>query len=68
MVTAVENETLTRISKGTPMGEYFRRFWHPAVLSEEIPAPDCPPVKVRLLGENLIAFRDSSGKPGLVGQ
>ena len=68
MVTAVENETLTRTGRGTPMGEYFRRFWHPVLLSEEVPAPDCPPVRVRLMGENLIAFRDSTGKVGLVEQ
>jgi phenylpropionate dioxygenase-like ring-hydroxylating dioxygenase large terminal subunit len=50
------------------MGNYFRRFWQPALLSEELPAPDSPPVRVRLLGENLIAFRDSNGKVGLVEQ
>jgi phthalate 4,5-dioxygenase len=66
MVTAVENETLTRTGRATGMGEYFRRFWQPALLSEEIPAPDCPPVRVRLLGEDLIAFRDSSGRVGLL--
>jgi phenylpropionate dioxygenase-like ring-hydroxylating dioxygenase large terminal subunit len=65
-MTAAENEMLTRIGKGTPMGEYFRRFWHPAVASSEVPAPDSPPVRVRLLGEDLIAFRDSSGKVGLL--
>src|SRR3954465_14487618 len=66
MVTAVENETLTRTGKGTGMGEYFRRFWQPALLSEEIPAPDSPPVRVRLFGEDLIAFRDTSGRIGLM--
>lgn len=66
MVSAVENEILTRIGPGTPMGAYFRRFWQPALLSEEVPAPDSPPVRVTLLGERLIAFRDSSGRVGLV--
>jgi phthalate 4,5-dioxygenase oxygenase subunit len=68
VVTAVENEILTRTARGTAMGEYFRRFWQPALLSEEIPAPDCPPVRVTLMGERLIAFRDSNGKIGLIGQ
>jgi phenylpropionate dioxygenase-like ring-hydroxylating dioxygenase large terminal subunit len=49
------------------MGKLFRRYWIPALLSEEIPAPDCAPVRVRLLGEDLIAFRDSEGKTALVG-
>ncbi|MFM9966830.1 MAG: Rieske 2Fe-2S domain-containing protein [Burkholderiales bacterium] len=68
MVTAVENETLVRVGQGTPMGEYFRRFWLPAVLSEEVPAPDCPPVRVTMMGERLIAFRDSNGKVGLMAE
>lgn len=48
------------------MGELFRRFWLPALLSEEIPTPDCAPVRVKLLGEELLAFRDTRGKIGLV--
>ena len=47
------------------MGELFRRFWMPACLSEEIPSADCPPVRVKLLGESLIAFRDSNGTRGV---
>src|SRR5262245_16418996 len=50
------------------MGEGMRRYWIPAWLSAEIPEPDCPPVKVKLLGENLVAFRDSSGRIGLLGE
>ena len=46
----------------------MRRYWVPALLSSEIPEPDCPPVKVRLLGESLVAFRDSSGRVGLLGE
>ena len=61
-----ENETLTRVGKGTPMGEVFRRYWIPACLSEEVPTPDSPPVRVRLLGEDLVAFRDTNGTVGLV--
>src|SRR5919202_1628516 len=48
------------------MGDFFRRYWLPALLSEEIPEPDCPPVQVRLLGEELVAFRDSQGRIGLL--
>jgi phenylpropionate dioxygenase-like ring-hydroxylating dioxygenase large terminal subunit len=68
MLSAADNELLTRTDKGTPAGEFFRRFWMPALLSEEVPAPDCPPVRVRLMGERLVAFRNSSGVVGLVGQ
>ncbi|MEA2641906.1 MAG: phthalate 4,5-dioxygenase [Chloroflexota bacterium] len=68
MLTAEENELLTRVGPGTPMGELFRRYWIPAVLSEEVPEPDCTPVRTKLLGEELIAFRDSSGRVGLLGE
>jgi phenylpropionate dioxygenase-like ring-hydroxylating dioxygenase large terminal subunit len=63
---ARENELLTRIGPGTPMGALYRRFWTPALLSEELKGPDCPPVRVKLLGENLVAFRDTSGHVGLL--
>jgi phthalate 4,5-dioxygenase len=66
MFSREENEMLTRVERGAPMGELFRRYWIPALLSEEIPAPDSPPVKVRLLGEELVAFRDSQGRIGLL--
>lgn len=66
MLTHEENDMLTMTGPGTPMGDLFRRFWIPACLSEEIPSADCPPVRVKLLGENLVAFRDSNGTPGLV--
>jgi phthalate 4,5-dioxygenase oxygenase subunit len=66
MLSREENELLTRTSPGTPMGELIRRYWIPALLSEEIPAADCPPVRVRLLGEHLVAFRDSQGRIGLI--
>ena len=61
-----ENDFMTRVGPGEPMGELFRRFWLPALLSEELPTPDGEPVRVRLLGEDLIAFRDSDGRVGLV--
>ena len=62
MLSKKENDLLTRVGPRTPMGEVMRRYWLPALLAEEIPAPDCPPVRVRLLGEDLIGFRDSQGK------
>src|SRR4051812_46148203 len=65
-ITKELNERLTRVGPGTPMGELFRRYWIPACLSEEIPEPDSPQVRVRILGEDLIAYRDSSGAVGLV--
>jgi phenylpropionate dioxygenase-like ring-hydroxylating dioxygenase large terminal subunit len=61
------NEALTRVGPGTRMGTLLRRYWLPALLSSEIPEPDGPPVRVRLLGENLVAFRDSAGQVGLLG-
>ncbi len=66
MLTRDDNETLTRTDQGTPMGEVMRRYWLPALLTSELPRPDCPPVRVRLLGEQLVAFRDTEGKVGLL--
>ena len=68
MLSKEENELLTRTGAGTPMGTLLRRYWIPALLSEEVPEPDCPPVQVRLLGEELVAFRDSQGRVGLLGE
>ncbi len=64
--TREENRLLTETGPGTPMGNYFRRFWLPALLSEELPSPGCPPVRVTLLGEELVAFRDAGGNVGLL--
>src|SRR6185312_14745311 len=61
-----DNERLVRVGPGTPAGELFRRYWQPAALAEEVAAPDGPPVRVRLLCEDLVAFRDSAGRVGLV--
>ena len=66
MLRPEQNDFLTRTGQGTPMGEMFRRYWIPALLAEELPEPDCPPVRVQLLSERLIAFRDSAGRLGLV--
>jgi phenylpropionate dioxygenase-like ring-hydroxylating dioxygenase large terminal subunit len=64
MLKKEQNELLTRTQAGSPMGELFRRYWLPALLSSELPNPDCPPVRLQLLGEKLITFRDTSGKLG----
>lgn len=66
MLKKEDNERLTRVGPGTPGGELFRRYWMPAALSEELPEKDGAPLRVRLLGEDLIAFRDSEGNVGLV--
>ena len=66
MLTETENELLTRVGPSTPMGEVLRRYWVPACLSSELPEPDCPPIRVRLLGEGLVAFRDTEGQVGLM--
>src|SRR5919198_1643460 len=62
MLSRDENELLTQVGPATPMGELFRRFWIPALLSEELPGPDCEPVRLRLLGEDLLAFKDSHSR------
>src|SRR5579864_789351 len=66
MLSAIENERLTRVGRGTPMGEFLRRFWLPALLSDELPQADGDPIRTRTLGEDLVAFRDSNGKVGIV--
>src|SRR6202453_3979397 len=66
MLTPEQNARLTQVGPGTPMGNLMRRYWLPALLSEEVPEPDGAPVRVRLLGEDLVAFRDSAGVVGLV--
>jgi phenylpropionate dioxygenase-like ring-hydroxylating dioxygenase large terminal subunit len=60
------NELLTQTGPGTPMGEMFRQYWIPALLAEELPENDCPPVRVKLLSERMIAIRDSDGRYGLM--
>jgi phthalate 4,5-dioxygenase len=66
MLSAEDNELVTRVGRGTPMGDLMRQYWVPAMLSSELPRPDCPPVRVLLLGEKLIGFRDTSGNVGLL--
>ncbi|SJZ52135.1 Rieske [2Fe-2S] domain-containing protein [Enhydrobacter aerosaccus] len=66
MLNRADNDFLTRSSKDTPMGELLRRFWMPALLSEELPERDGPPRKVKILGEDLLTFRDTNGRVGVV--
>ena len=66
MLSAADNELLVRTGPGTAMGEYFRRHWLPVVLSRELPASDCPPIRVQMLGEDLLAFRDTQGRVGMI--
>jgi phthalate 4,5-dioxygenase oxygenase subunit len=66
MLKPEDNERLVRVGAGTPMGNTMRRYWFPALLSSEVAENDGPPVRTRLLGEDLIAFRDSEGNVGLV--
>jgi phthalate 4,5-dioxygenase len=68
MLRAEQNELLTRTGPQMPMGAMFRRYWIPALLAEELSEPDGPPVRVQLLSERLIAFRDTEGRLGLVGE
>jgi phenylpropionate dioxygenase-like ring-hydroxylating dioxygenase large terminal subunit len=66
MLSREDNELVTRVGPGTPMGSLMREYWVPAMLASELPTPDSDPVRIMLLGEKLIGFRDSNGKPGLI--
>jgi phenylpropionate dioxygenase-like ring-hydroxylating dioxygenase large terminal subunit len=66
MLSAHDNETLTRTNAGTAMGELLRRFWMPVLLAKELPGPDCDPVRVGVCGEEFVAFRDTQGRIGLL--
>src|SRR5579859_1566179 len=66
MLNVQDNELICRTGPGTPMGNLMRQYWIPAMLSSELPRPDCDPVRVLLLGEQLIGFRDSSGSVSLI--
>jgi phthalate 4,5-dioxygenase len=66
MLSPEDNEILTRVGPGTIMGNLLRRYWTPALLVSELPLPGGDPVRVRLLGENLVAFRDLNGTVGLI--
>ena len=63
MLTKEENEMLTRVGKGTPMGEFFRKYWLPVGISADLKAK---PTFIRVLGEDLVLYRDKSGTVGLL--
>ena len=58
MLSREENERITRVGPRTPMGNLLRRYWMPGAASTELPAPECEPLEVKMLGEDLVAFRD----------
>ena len=66
MLSAADNDLLSRVGPGSPMGDLMRQYWIPALMSSELPASDGPPMRVRLLGEDLVAFRTTSGAVGLL--
>lgn len=68
MLSAEKNELLTRTGPATPMGRLMRRFWVPAMMASEIPAADEAPVRLELLGERLVVFRDTQQRVGVVSE
>jgi phenylpropionate dioxygenase-like ring-hydroxylating dioxygenase large terminal subunit len=66
MLTKEQNEFLTRTGPDTPMGQMFRRYWLPALLAEELSEIEGPPIRVKLLSERLLAWRDSQGRYSLI--
>ena len=67
MLTKELNELITQVGPGTPGGEYMRRYWHPVGLSTDV-ITNGQPKQIRILGEDLVLFRDQAGRPGLVGR
>lgn len=63
-MTPEQNDLLCRVEKDAPMGKLMRQHWLPACMIEEVAEPDCTPLRVRLLGENIVVFRDSEGRIG----
>jgi phenylpropionate dioxygenase-like ring-hydroxylating dioxygenase large terminal subunit len=66
MLSAQDNAFLVTSEPNTPMGNYLRCHWNPVALSEEVAAPDCPPIRVKVMGEDLLLFRDTNGNTGLI--
>ena len=66
MLRKEQNDLVTQTGLGTPTGQLFRSYWIPALLAEELPENECPPVRVKLLSERLLAFRDTKGRYGLI--
>ncbi|MDA0797377.1 MAG: Rieske 2Fe-2S domain-containing protein [Chloroflexi bacterium] len=68
MLSVADNEKLTKVGPGTPMGNLMRRYWQPVLLAREVADNDGDPIRVRILGEELVAFRDTSGRVGLISE
>ena len=66
MLSLIENDLMCRVGRGTPMGDLMREYWIPAFMTSELADNDSDPLRIRLLGENLIAFRDTYGDIGLL--
>lgn len=66
MLTKQQADTLCKVGPDAPMGRVLRRCWTPAFLLSDLPEPDCPPIGVTVLGEDFVAFRDSSGRLGFL--
>ena len=66
MLTREDNALLCEVRPGTPMGGMMRRYWHPVCTSAQLPEPDCPPLRMRLLGETFVVFRDTEGRVGML--
>jgi phenylpropionate dioxygenase-like ring-hydroxylating dioxygenase large terminal subunit len=66
MLNQQDNELLSKVGPGTPMGNLMRQYWIPFGISTELPEPDCAPVRIMILGEELVGFRDTDGKVGLL--
>ena len=61
-MTPQQNDLLCRVEGDSPMGKIMRRHWMPVCMSEEVAEPDCTPLRARLLGENMVVFRDTGGR------
>jgi phthalate 4,5-dioxygenase oxygenase subunit len=66
MLSAEQNDLLCRVENGAPMGELMKRYWLPALPSEQVATPDGAPVRTRVVGEDLVIFRDSNGRLGVL--
>jgi nitrite reductase/ring-hydroxylating ferredoxin subunit len=66
VLSAADNELLVRTGAGTVLGDYFRRYWQPVALSCELAEQDGPPIRLKVMGEELVAFRDTQGRVGLI--
>ena len=66
MLSPQDNERLVRVGPGTEMGAMMRRYWHPVATSAQLLGPDCTPLRIELLGERFVLFRDSDGMVGML--